>query len=161
MHTFFHGWRRKLGVVTLVMACVCFGLWVRGHSTFDRVTIAARDSYSVFHFSSTTSGDLGVYFCHSQFIEQAHRPRTEWISRPNEETAEQIQKQVKRQIESESSAEAKSVSYWVRRFHGFMIGGADTYWHVDIPYLSIVLPLTFLSAYLILWKPRKREHFPS
>ena len=28
-------------------------------------------------------------------------------------------------------------------------------WH--IPYRSLILPLTLLSAYLILWKPRKRE----
>jgi hypothetical protein len=26
-----------------------------------------------------------------------------------------------------------------------------------IPYWSIMLPLTLLSAYLILWKPRKRD----
>jgi hypothetical protein len=28
MHTFFHGWRRKAGVVTLVMAVVVTAAWV-------------------------------------------------------------------------------------------------------------------------------------
>ena len=29
MREFFHGWRRKLGCVTLVMACVLLGMWGR------------------------------------------------------------------------------------------------------------------------------------
>jgi hypothetical protein len=27
----------------------------------------------------------------------------------------------------------------------------------EIPYLFLIMPLTLLSDYLILWKPRKRE----
>lgn len=32
MHDFFNGWRRKVGVATLVMACVFTAGWVRSYS---------------------------------------------------------------------------------------------------------------------------------
>jgi len=35
MREFFHGWRRKIGVVTLVMACVLMVGWVRSPETCD------------------------------------------------------------------------------------------------------------------------------
>jgi hypothetical protein len=35
MHTFFHGWRRKAGVVTLVIALVFIGGWIRSMSLLD------------------------------------------------------------------------------------------------------------------------------
>jgi hypothetical protein len=35
MHTFFHGWRRKAGLVSLVMALAMFGLWMRSMVHYD------------------------------------------------------------------------------------------------------------------------------
>jgi len=35
MGEFFKGWRRKTGVVTLVMACVFMSAWVRSQTTID------------------------------------------------------------------------------------------------------------------------------
>jgi hypothetical protein len=43
MHTFFYGWRRKVGVVTLVMACVFMGVWIRSRVAPDTITIFARN----------------------------------------------------------------------------------------------------------------------
>ncbi len=44
MHTFFHGWRRKAGVITLVMACVIFIAWMRSpvEMIHLRMTILGR-----------------------------------------------------------------------------------------------------------------------
>ena len=38
---FFHGWRRKLGVVTLVLACVFMGGWMRSQFQFDDLELPA------------------------------------------------------------------------------------------------------------------------
>lgn len=41
MHTLFHGWRRKAGVATLVMACVLSGFWVRSLIFADIISVGA------------------------------------------------------------------------------------------------------------------------
>jgi hypothetical protein len=35
MHTFFHGWRRKTGCITLVVSCALMGLWMRSQLAGD------------------------------------------------------------------------------------------------------------------------------
>ena len=154
MCEFFKGWRRKVGVLTLVVACVFMGLWVRGHSTFDRVTIAGRDSFSVFHFSNQRFGSLGVYFSHGRITNRNKLPRTEWISHSYGYTPEQIQMLVQENDAYETSAEAKAEGFWTRQFLGFQIGGTNTSSEFAIAYCSIVIPLTLLSAFLLLSKPR-------
>lgn len=39
MGNFFNGWRRKIGVVTLGMACVVLSLWMRTIDMFDQLKI--------------------------------------------------------------------------------------------------------------------------
>jgi hypothetical protein len=57
MHTFFHGWRRKTGVVTLVMSCALAGLWMRSRVVVDRYSI----QYSEQRFFAIESrwGEIG------------------------------------------------------------------------------------------------------
>lgn len=43
MHTFFYGWRRKAGCVTLFVACVAMGLWLR--SLFIEDTVIFFDGF--------------------------------------------------------------------------------------------------------------------
>jgi hypothetical protein len=38
MGEFFRSWKRKVGVVTLVMACVFLGMWVRSQAMWDRLS---------------------------------------------------------------------------------------------------------------------------
>ena len=40
MDEFFRGWRRKIGVLTLVMACVFMVGWVRSEAMFDMIAYA-------------------------------------------------------------------------------------------------------------------------
>ena len=48
MREFFRGWRRKFGVVTLVMACVLTAGWLRSGENFDFVSIPFIDgSYGI------------------------------------------------------------------------------------------------------------------
>jgi hypothetical protein len=37
MHTFFHGWRRKAGVATLLLALALIGGWIRSFQIFDEI----------------------------------------------------------------------------------------------------------------------------
>lgn len=43
MSEFFKGWRRKMGVMTLVMACVFAVLWARSQIICDMVSIHLHD----------------------------------------------------------------------------------------------------------------------
>ena len=43
MLEFFHGWRRKAGVASLVMACVVMGMWLRSCAVSDLFRVASRD----------------------------------------------------------------------------------------------------------------------
>ncbi len=47
MHTVFHGWRRKLGCVTLVMALALTGLWIRSRSTLGEYHLWTQQQTSV------------------------------------------------------------------------------------------------------------------
>ena len=50
MRDFFKSWRRKFGVVMLVMACVFAGWWVHGHS------LATNTEGIWFHFAFVSAG---------------------------------------------------------------------------------------------------------
>lgn len=39
MQTIFHGWRRKAGIVTLLMALTVMGVWVRASILSDQIDI--------------------------------------------------------------------------------------------------------------------------
>ena len=39
MREFFRGWKRKLGCVTLVMACLAMAGWTRSYSVEDRIVV--------------------------------------------------------------------------------------------------------------------------
>lgn len=105
MHTFFHGWRRKAGVVILVMAGPFVAGWVYGRS-----------------LAPNTEGGIGV------------------------------------------NVEFKPVGIVIECTEfGYASQSPESYTshlrilaELFVPYWAIAVPLTLLSAWLILWKPRKR-----
>ena len=105
MGKFFHGWRRKIGVVTLLMACMFAVGWVTS-------------------LSGRLPSERGV----SIEIEL-------WESRIDV---------VFNQIEFVESDPHNLIGTWEFR-------------RIPIPYWSIVIPLTLLSAFLLLSKPRPRK----
>lgn len=111
MHTFFHGWQRKTGVFTLLVACVFATGWARSLITDDYV-VAFRRS-----FISTK----GRFYLGHQFSLD-HRSLA-WEAGPG-------------LFPPMNTVEIETV-------------GA--------PYSIVAAPLTLTSAYLILWKPRKRK----
>lgn len=108
MHIFFYGWRRKAGVVALVMALALVCLWIRSGVAYCSTSLRLHGSqYTLF------SHNGGVTFWHQKETDFGYK-ETEWLT-------------------PSIVAQRPGCSYPV-----------------------IVLPLTLLSAYLILWKPRKR-----
>ena len=148
MRAFFHGWRRKVACVALVMACMMMGAWIKSRFIADTisVTFGSFTTYKVcffnrgillLHLSETGSPGDGTRY-----------PRFEWSSEryPDHHHPGEIPSPIDA-IADEA-------------FCGFGYYGESSEYEsfriVIIPFLSVVGPLTLLSACLLLRKPRKR-----
>lgn len=167
MREFFRGCRRKAGCVTLVLACLLMGVWVRSRVYTDGVMVYRDKHVSWFVASSKGgvkwigaydpegiwSGDSFGWFSHSlKNLDRKLQPAQfggNWPVRPEED-------------EALWPAFYGQDMVWNQHWQmlGFCIGdanlGSPRVYVRQIPYWSIVLPMTILSAYLILWKPQKR-----
>lgn len=134
--TFFHGWRRKIGVMTLVIACAFAGLWARSYYFSDTMFLSATD---VGHMLESTNGSIL------------------WTSIPAPfEKTVSFSKQTAAPERLEDYYGVKWQFLWM----GFGVGQLrfrilDSVW--CIPHWSIVIPLTLLSAYLMLSRPRPKK----
>jgi hypothetical protein len=154
MGEFFRGWRRKVGVVTLVLSCVFAGLWIRSRVVRDRFSVHTNSELST-HVLSDRSGltwktvsvgpeDVGFvtgfYSSEPAYMMLSYRsPDAKWE--------------------------------WRRQCYGFMFGTLvqfqtldGVHWREDIwiiSYRSIVAPLILLSAGLLLSKPKGRPTKPA
>jgi hypothetical protein len=129
MWSFFHGWRRKAGVATLVMACLSGGIWFR--STF-KGDYLRRERGAISDVFISANGELKCLSWKS-----SGRLRGNDISLGISPGF----------LSKGYNATADELGTSNVPFHEFRL----QYW-------SIAIPLTLLSAYLILWKPRKRGH---
>jgi hypothetical protein len=147
MRTSFHGWRRKTGVVSLLMACVLMAAWVRSQTTIDLLMVTAFGRQVNFISGSgafmTVCGTLGAVG-QKYDPKKLPQPRSTGVYFNCERLSDDRSKPIAWKNWSDSSLNI------------YVISRRDD---IEIPlisYVSIVLPLTLLSAYLILWKPRKR-----
>jgi hypothetical protein len=139
MPTYFHGWRRKLGVVTLVMACVLIAAWVRSLSMNDNLVLA-RDRHRAYCLISL-NGEIAIWITTSVTPATSTSLLPRWLGGP---------------IQGESW-EAHHLGYLFKR-NGFgsgiatldSLGSTALFWL--IPYWSVVIPLTLFSASLLLSK---------
>lgn len=118
MGEFFHGWRRKLGCVALVMAGLLASGWVRSHSCFDRAHMD-WPSRSERHYVGSEKG------------------RIWWMCIPYNPPVYSVGWETEMIYRATQCDWRFDEDSWV------------------IPYWPLAVPLTLLSAYLILWKPRK------
>jgi len=117
MREFFRGWRRKAGVVTLLMALAMMASWWRSYRLYEEI------GYDV-------DGTAMVWFNHRRGCLSVALTETEYP--------------IYCRRRSDSYAEWDNYPVWP--------------WHDPVltyPHWLFVLPLTLLSACLILWKPRK------
>ena len=136
MREFFHGWRRKVGCVTLVMACALTIGWMRSVTKCDEVRIPVKNGVVVGMVSGASS--VGIHWG----IDNGLRYPEVWSIEA-----------------SESPGSCLMDLGW--RVRGDLLGFGFVYIPGDrsslwaVPYILMVLPLAILSAYLILWKPRR------
>ena len=150
MSDFFRGWRRRAGCVTLVMACVFAAAWLRSVVSptdiiMAPVTVGQSRCQDVFEISQFEyrferyefplhSGDYGqgaTSWTHVHFYREiCEKKQCDWRWRACGFDLGEYK--VDRDL-------------WYRR--RFCVA----------THQSIVFTLTLLSAYLILWKPRKRK----
>ena len=140
MREFFHGWRRKAGVVTLVVACAMMGMWMRSRFQEDSIRFTAFSRRNL--IMSTSS-------------------RISWWSWNEPPGAPRPPALMTGPLTPEGRLEA---AFWTgvdfclhTDLKDARMSDTDVRHHCNHPYWPFVLPLVLLSAYLILWKPRKQQ----
>lgn len=141
MREFFRGWKRKLGVLTLVLACMFAAGWIRSRSFSEGVLHFDGGRRSIAMFSHRSA----IHIQQVNYQQPAARPvTTVWLR--------------------ESLITEKSLSLdmpelkWRWHWGGFGVREFSSQQAnleiCVIPYWSFVIPLTLLSAWLLLSKPR-------
>ncbi len=131
MWSFVHGWRRKAGIVTLVMALAFMAAWVRSLNSAEKIDVHFGRSNLVFLSGCGRFVALHGYLCDVVFEDIEGSRSIRFVLRVAQGTSGY----------SWSSWPADEVS----------LSGNRTL----VPYWSVTIPLTLLSAYLILLKPSK------
>ncbi|WP_029247179.1 hypothetical protein [Schlesneria paludicola] len=131
MREFFRGWKRKFGVVTLLMACAVMAGWVRSLSVIDEVAIYTTGREHAF-------GSAFGYFAWQST--DAHTTNTkrfwDWNAQPTIGSGLTSESLVKQFESSLTSLESLHPQQWM------------------LSYWLLVIPLTLLSAWLLLSKSR-------
>jgi len=146
MTDFFHGWRRKTGVVTLVAAMVFVGGWVRS-LTIDEGVSFRTGQFTDLYLGSCPDGFIGSTGKYSD--SSLPSLNAGWFSKYASDDTD------------DTDIQEPADSQWHGWGFQFRSSGNGNFIYVVIPYWSIVLPLTLLSAYLLLGKPRKKAQCQS
>lgn len=127
MSEFFQPFRRKLGMLVLVVTCVFMAAWIRSQTTID---VIGRAPGRVLSWDGSILVEAGPF---------------DWLS---------LDWQTYHDWEGiDAIFERYPFFKWEWRFCGIRKSNHDPpYW--VLPYGYIVIPLTLLSAWLLLSKPR-------
>ena len=156
MGAFFFGWRRKTGMLTLLMALVFMGGWIRGFAFCDIATYSYIQGWQRLNascyglvWSRFKNDDINVKYGNELQVE--HHPLKNASGIPSANGPHPVDFHF-------SSEDDETIWHWQAfGFHfGEAVGIKDqlrmSLW--AIPYWSIVVPLTLLSAFLLLTKPQ-------
>ena len=155
MREVFRGWRRKIGCVMLVMACLAMVAWMRSLFIQDWFSLPIRSAPWLLSRPSgltiAIEGDEGPPYSFT------------WNSMPTDKTASTDPFAFVAEFHRIFYVYDEKGLDWRWDFIGFHFCGylhqgggiGNSFrWYV-IPYWSIALPPTLLSAYLLLSKPRQ------
>lgn len=144
MWGYFKPLRRKLGVVTLGLACLFGAAWVRSLFAADVVEVRTGP-----HSLEALKSGIHLLAWESMFCDLDSSTRVfNWNTYPSPELFDTTFK-------------------WNDRYYGFdvyQLGGPSenfVFTRRSIPYWSVVVPITLLSAGLLLSKPRVRQPKPT
>ena len=152
MREFFRGWRRKAGLATLAMALLVLTLWFRSHAIADIVSFDEFDDY----YSVETGGGNVVWSRTNVRYDGGIGCRfpsgLSWDTRPYQtgelELPAVYRYSVRRRL---IGAEFSIASHEHRRDNWASITTVS-FWKLSLLWLT--MPLTLLSALLLLIKPR-------
>ena len=151
--SYFKPSRRKFGVATLLLTCVLMAGWVRSYRVQDTFVLEFGTGTSVELLSACKS----LIFV-SAFDQSPSKPpklNFRWMTYgfASDHWYMPIDADNANMVTSSKSAEFKSHQVILP------IGGTTHYFRAfQVPYWSIVIPLTLLSALLLLSKPRPAKH---
>jgi len=163
MREFFRGWKRKAGCVTLAMACAFITECVRTFDVHDKISYCPASNIK---YALAARGEV-IDWTRSESVDGAsiNQPGFSW---------RRIPKWTKSQLTpTEIKISESRLLDWDRRLCGFAFysgqikvpftnGPVITVRMIgcSVPFWSIVVPLTALSAYMLLNKPREKNKQP-
>ena len=155
MGEFFRGWRRNLGVVTLVMALVLMVGWIRSEVKGESLVIPLNKSTVYLQsYCGKLSAMQEVCQPRVRAVQYECRPLLSATDRHSFAFSSDEKWKWKNPLLRWSGIGfdfGKSLGY-----DGWGDGSPAPFQYVcTVPYWSLVIPLTLLSAYLLLSKPRK------
>jgi hypothetical protein len=138
---FFRPWKRKIGVLTLVMACVFVALWLRSKVLEERVILNLNKT-THHEIISSAEGLILVFDLYT--VPEKNISRTDrmiaLVSRRDQVT-----------IAKNHGLTLQNGFGW--KLHSYPMQSLEMVM-VVIPHWLIAIPLTMLSAWLVLSKPR-------
>ena len=168
MREFFTGWRKKIGAVTLVMALMIVAVWIRSFRSTDIVNLHSIPNTSLM-FISERSGIVFLWMNNEapQFTDGRLDDSYVLLGqnlRLNQIMPRELQPEWKFEwlgFQYGNARDVKGAAAWVADIHevfGSTVKASDFKGLIAsvlvIPHWSVVMPLTLLSAYLLLSKPR-------
>lgn len=161
MGGFFRGWRRKCGCVTLVLACAVMVGWVRSAVYYDGVDITPSSRR---HVIRSMTGRISWFYAHSY--------ETRVINRGIRFPSFKINPEDEHEIDLGEGSKGlivrdfrflRNSQLWDHYTELVQTPGAPVSVDmklVQVPHWALVLPLTAVSAYLLLSKPRQKPSAP-
>lgn len=145
MGDYFKGWRRKMGVATLALACIFMGLWMR---SFSRGDFLSSSNCQVVSFRGRVFLHRKAEFINLDFM---------YVSEDDRHT-------------SDAYNDPHFAHLWQWRWFGFAFGESvvdvvatdgtqskERQLQYFVPYWSIVIPLTLVSGWLLLSKSKPAD----
>jgi hypothetical protein len=172
MREFFHGRRRKLGTATLLIALLFVGGWIRSFVVNDYIIIPRGVEIGDRFLGALGTEDQSlVLYGHRMPIVIEPEPDPEEIRQAScgstisaTEPARQESEPADALLVSTGSEDATDELIFLEgtsiRFPIISGWGSGHGPVVKIPFSWIVMPLTLLSVYLLLWNPRKPVSTP-
>jgi hypothetical protein len=150
MTTYFHGWKRKIGIGLLGLTCVFEVGWMRSYSVTDRIQFEDGGTYKTPTWSLESMDGAVVYV----YRYTEYGVETNWCevqSVPSRDT-------LKSRLSAGMVSEYAEPLRWVWNFYGFGSAKIEAEFQLHeahfAPYWAIVTPLALISAWCLLTKPR-------
>ncbi len=156
MAEFFHGWRRKFGLLTLLLTLMLLGGWVRSLNRIERFT---------FHTSPYKYNLIGSFQANVAWQQITPVDELNWAV-ASKASAPELFHEFAESVSERSIAELLSAEdkfnwrfrccgiEWGERQQKTSLGAVQvTIWRLS--YWSLIIPLTLISLWLLISKPRK------